>query len=206
MIKKIELIELIQDRLSGEMSEDSLGSLHEDIVEYNIGRAYNSAMINIYRRQSYNIDNYAKRFKGISVTYDSDEELYKSILPANIVQIPRIGGGIVKVQQSKGRGLIFQPVTDTDIELSYDLDVELVDDVIGYTLVGNELTYYNMTSQVASGGVKMDLVIPFEEYGYEDNVPMPSGSDFDVYSMTVEMLLGKPPADQLNNNQEDNKG
>jgi len=105
----------------------------------------------------------------------------------------------------KNRSMAFEPMKDNEVELTFGQDLNLIDDVIGYTVLGMKVYYYGMTAPVAEGNVKMDLIIPFEEYDYEDYVPIPSGTDMDIMGMTLNMIQGKPMSDQITNNQIDNK-
>jgi len=205
MIKKIDYIEAVANRVAGEMTTDYLGSLHERAIETYLGRAFNTSMLQVYRTQRFNMDNYAKRYFDISIDYDAGEELYYSMIPASYIQIPRVAGGVWKVQQMKNRSMAFEPMKDNEVELTFGQDLNLIDDVIGYTVLGMKIYYYGMTAPVAEGTVKMDLIIPFEEYDYEDYVPIPSGTDMDIMGMTLNMLQGKPMSDQITNNQIDNK-
>lgn len=61
------------------------------------------------------------------------------------------------------------------------------------------IEYKNMTTTIADNNVRIEIIIPFEEYDYEDDVLLPSGLQTQLIQVTTEYLLNKPPEDMINN-------
>jgi hypothetical protein len=200
MIKKIEFIEDIQFRLTSQMSTKQMSRFHERIIEHNIGLAYSTVLLDLYAKGFYNLDDFSKRFTSVAVTLDTTQNKYFSTLPDNIISFPRTGSGIVKIIPIQGEQLQLVPRKSQDIELIRNLELSQIDNTIKYTLRGNSVEYVNMSEDIASVGVNMDLVIPFSSYDYDDDVPIPHGQNERMKGMVLSMLLNNPVDDQLNNN------
>lgn len=205
MIKKIELVELVQKRLVGQLSNEQSGSFDTQMVAKYIGRAFNMVLWEIFTGGLYNLDNYTKKYTSVAVSYNSTEEKYYSVLPEKIVQLRRPGSGVMKIQTIKGTALSFIPVANQEVELLDGQEVDLIDSSIRYVVIGQTVEYINMTSSIAGVGVKMYLVIPFDSYDWDDDVMIPSGQDQRLIDLAVNFATGQPIDDQLNNNQQDNR-
>jgi hypothetical protein len=205
MITKIQLVEIIQKRLAGQLSEEQAGAFDSQMVAKYIGRAFNTLMWEIFRGGLYNMDNYTKRYSSVTVTYDSTQEIYTSTLPEDIVQLPRIGSGVMKIQTITGTGVNFAPASNQEFDLLDGTEVDLIDSTIRFNVRSQTIEYKNMTSAIASVGVKMDLVIPFDSYDWDDTVMIPAGQDQRLIELVVGFAMGQPIDDQLNNNQLDNR-
>jgi hypothetical protein len=208
---KEKLVEVFTRRLVGQLSSDSAGSFDQPLVAEYMNMAFNTVMWEIYTKGVFNLDNYTKRYPetigatGIAVTYDSYQDLYFSILPVDMVPLPRVGSGVVKIQTLKGSALSFVPMASVEKEMLDGQEVDLIDDTIRYIVRGDIIEYTNMTSNIASVGVKIDIVRPFNAYDWDENVFIPSGQDQRFYEMTVSFATGQPIDDQLFNNQQDNR-
>lgn len=205
MITKAELVELIRRRLVGQISNESEGSFDEPLIAKYLGRAFNMVLWEVFRGGVHNLDNYNKRYTGVAVAYNSTKDRYFSTLPADIVQLPRVGSGVLKIQTQTGTTAKFIPISSQEVEFIDGQEVDLISNNIRYVIRGKEVEYFGMTSAIASVGVDMDLVIPIDEYDWDDDVMIPSGQDQRLIEITVAFATGQPVDDQINNNQQDNR-
>lgn len=200
MIRKIALIELIKYRLKGKTTNDN--NIDNRMVSYYIGRAFNQLLYETFRKDFDNLDSYTKTYLNVDVLDEESTEISYSVLPAPIVQFPLVADGIRNIQTMKGGSFEFAPMTNDELSLSDGLDVNIIDDVIGYAFKNGRIEYKGMTSDILDGGgVRMDLVIPFEEYEDMDYVQIPSGQDERLFQLVVNSLFGIP-YDSLNDNNE----
>jgi hypothetical protein len=81
----------------------------------------------------------------------------------------------------------------------YGGEFDSIDDVIGYSLSGSIITYYNFDPIITA--VKMDLVIDFTEWDLSEDVPIPSGQDLEVINI-IRQMYNLIPVDKLNNQNE----
>lgn len=202
MIQKIKLIELVKHRLEGEAETKNLGKFHPVVIEYNIGQVYNTLLVQVLQQGLSNIDPYTKEYKDVSISQDADTDMYYSTLPDQIVLIPRrAGNGIVSIRPMNNDGNVeYVPITDGTLRIIEGLEVDLIDDVVGYSFTNGRIEYKGMTESIAADNVRIKLVIPFESYAETDYVQIPTGSNDTLISMVLNKMLGTPDSDNLNNN------
>lgn len=185
---KAHLIEAIADRFP---------DVHELVIEFHIARAYNQIIYQTFRLDPNNLDLYSKTYKDVAIVKDDDTNIYYSVLPAAIVQLPDVQDGVRRVSPMKTNDrVVFFPVPRDSWDVFETLDVQLTDDGIGYSVTNLRVEYDHKDSDVDT--VKMDLVIDFAEYDEEDEVNIPSGQDAQLISIVEQFINGTPPPDKLN--------
>ena len=199
MIKK-KLIELVRHRVTGVYESKEMGKLGEQMLEQYIGRAFNSLLIEVFRQNLSNFDPYTKTYLSVAISQEASTEIYYSTLPAPVIQLPRIGDGVMRISGMTSTSIEYVPITNGMLQVTDGLEVDTIDDVVGYVYKNGRIEYQGMTSTLAAGTVKMELVIPFEEYEMTDRVNIPTGSDDVLIRRVIELLMGIPDSDQLNNN------
>ncbi len=200
MIQKKALIELVRDRINGEFQAKQLSKFGDRKIAYYIGQVYNSALVATFTRNLTDFTPYIKEYQSVAIAQDATTETYYSTLPAPIVVLPRrAGSGIMRISGLTSTSIEFVPMTNGDLQTIDGLEVDDVDDVIGYVFKNGRIEYQGMTVAVAAGTVKMELVIPFEEYDDDDYVQIPTGSNELIIKGVVELLIGTPDSDRLNN-------
>jgi hypothetical protein len=199
MITKKELIELVRHRVNGEFQAKQLGKVGDQMLAYYIGRAFNQMLIEVFRRNLANFDPYTKEYTGIAISQDETTNVYYSTLPAPVVQLPRIGDGVLQVSGDTSASLEFVPITNNCLQVKDGLDVDTIDDVVGYCFKNGRIEYQGITNTIAEGTVRMLLVIPFEEYLEDDYVQIPTGTDEALIRSVIDLLIGTPDADRANN-------
>lgn len=206
MITKKAYIELVRDRINGEYESKHLGKLSNKKIDYYISLAYNSALVGMFTKGLVSYENYTKEYQDVAIIQDTNTDVYYSVLPAPIIVIPRrAGSGIVRISGMNSSSVEYVPMTNGDFKVIDGLEVDLIDDVVGYIFKHGRIEYYGMTTELVASTVKMELVIPFEEYNDTDYVQIPTGTDDMIIKNIIQMLMGQPDADRLNNGNTVNK-
>lgn len=206
MIEKKALIELIRHRANGELQAKQLGKVSDQMVAYFTGRIYNSLLSEVLSRNYGNTDPYVKEYVGVAISQDATTDVYYSTLPEKVISIPRMAGnGVISIRATKSVSVEFAPMTNSTFRVIDGLDVDQIDDVIGYVYKNGKVEYQGMTATVAAGTVKMELIVPFEAYDDTDTISIPTGMDEQLIGRTVNMLLNTLDADRMNDGNSLNK-
>ena len=206
MIQKKALIELVRERISGEFEAKQIGKVGDQKLAYYIGQVYNSALVAIFTRNLTNFDPYTKEYQSVAISQDGNTNVYYSTLPSPIIMIPRkAGNGIMRISGMTSNSIEFVPMTNNMLQTIEGLEVDDVDDVVGYVFKNGRIEYQGMTATIAAGIVKMELIIPFEEYEDTDYVQIPTGSNEIIIQGVVQLLVGTPDADRINDGNSVNK-
>ncbi len=197
---KGKLISLIRGNIFGNsVTVDRLYLADERRVELDITAALNTLFFQAFKKDPSNLDRYSKPYLNIPVTYEASTQSYYSILPATVIQYPVVGDGIWNINTMVGRDVTFVPVQMNDKELMFDNEFNSLDDVIGYSLSGSRVDYFNFDPIITA--VKMDLVVAFTEWDINEDIPIPSGQDLEVINI-IRQMYNLKPADRLNNQNE----
>ena len=277
---KAVLIELLRGYLSGESAtQDILHKIDPRRLEIYIGRAFNTLMYDIFRKDTSSLSLYCKTYTARVIAQDSITGVYSTTLPATIIQLPDAASGVRRVSFDNGTGIQFVPISAEQAESFQGLDVSntTINSVPGYFLRHNDkIEFFNMPSTMESetgtadaggsgtalvkktgtafessnitvgdiihnttdgswaeivtitddtnivttalaGGtantwaeddaylcpsLRVDLVLPFDEYLSTDDVYIPSGKDIELLGILIELLTNRPPVDLLNDNAE----
>jgi hypothetical protein len=201
MIKE-KLIFLIRSRIIGDSpSVDTLRQGDPRNIELAIAAVLNTIFYDAFKNHSSNLDTYSKTYKNVAVTKDADTNIYSSILPAKVVQFPRVSDGIMNINEMKGQDVMFVPLKNDDVDMMYGIESDLIDDVIKYVRKGNLVEYYNFDPTITE--VRMDLVVDFTEWAMDEDIPIPSGQDMNIVNMVTQYLKQDiRPTDLLNNESE----
>jgi len=208
MIEKKALVELIRHRANGELEAKQLGKVSDQMTAYYVGRVYNSMLAEVLAKNFSNTDPYVKEYTGVSISQDGTTNVYYSTLPEKIINIPRrAGNSVISIRGAQSESIEFAPMKNNMFRIIDGLDVDMVDDVIGYVCKpqNNRVEYQGMTATVASGTVKMELIVPFETYDDTDEISIPTGMDEVLIRRTVDLIMGIPDADRINDNNSLNK-
>lgn len=192
-MKKIELIEVINQRLPHKLHPKSLALV--------LGRAYNQILFDTFNKNFQNLDLFTKTFTHVPIKHDTDQDLYYSELPAAIVKLPIAGDGVRRISGMKGKSIEFVPITSGDAFLYADLEVgNIKQTVIPFYVINNRVEYIWDAKIADMKEVKMQLVVPLEEYDMLDEIYIPSGRDELLIETTINLAFGTPPEKETNDN------
>jgi hypothetical protein len=197
---KAKYIELVKVNVfGGKSTVDRLHIADPRRIELDISAALNTLFFKTFKKDPSNLDRYSKPYLNVPVQYESTTQTYYSILPAKVIQYPVVGDGIWNINTMLGKDVTFAPVQMGNKEFLFESEWKEIDDVIGYSLSGNRVDYFNFDPIITA--VKMDLVVDFTEWGMDEDVPIPSGQDLEVLNI-VRQMYGMKPVDKLDNQNE----
>lgn len=193
------LIELITQRLK---FTDSKTQFHPLYVQGALDLMWQQLCAESYNDDIQDINFYTKKYTAVTVVEDIDDELYYSDLPEEMIRLPRIGEGVISINQTNSRGSDFKPLRGKDFRLMTSQEVFRIGDDI-YFYVGYNRIYYgqSMTDEIVSSGVDIDMCIPFSKYDIDEELPLPAGQSNTLVKMAIEYLAGTPVVNTNNKNE-----
>jgi hypothetical protein len=145
---------------------------------------------------------YTKQYTPVTVSQDSNGRYY-SDLPDVIIHLPRVSSGVVRISQLAGTDMDFAPVSERDFVMMRSQEVFAISNTIYYYVTKDDINYGdNMTTSIASSGVRIDMVIPFRSYDLDEDIPIPSGKAQEFINLALQFLGATPPVDLVNKNSE----
>lgn len=166
-------------------------------IEQFCGRVFNKIIYQTFRLDSSNLDLYCKEYTGIGVSYDEATDTYYITLPEQIVQLPDQAEGVRRINRMKGKGREFVPIKKDSRRVFDSLGTTKIDPTIGYMVTGGRVEL-ERNPNLGEQTLRMDLVIPFEKYDYEDEIYVPSGQDDVFFAMLDQLINGVPVKDKIN--------
>jgi hypothetical protein len=170
---------------------------HNEVVDRAIERVLNQLYITTFLADPLFIQRYVKRFGGttaIAVSHDAVSGLYFSLYPTgySFVPLPDKASGVRRVSTVVQGGVTFYPIDQREMELissgSYYSNVSTK---IGYCVTQDRIEYLGMTPTIATAGVRLDMLVPFSDYGENDEILIPEipNADKGQFTDTVLMIL-----------------
>ncbi len=199
MIKQA-LIESVQKRLQ---QHDKTGRYHDRLVEAYITLATNTILRNVV-----DLDYYAKTYENVAVEHDALTNKYYSLYPVPIVQTIDIQKGVRSINTMEGEAMEFAPVTGNDMSLISGMGVFEDSFITGYLPLRERVVYLGepLFDDGEDGTpvteVKMNLIVPFSEYGKNEDYPVPGASDLELFDLVSQLMSTIPPKDLLNDNKD----
>lgn len=206
-MRKIELIELVIDYLSGgDAPADVRGHQHPEIIAKHIEAAYSELILQTFleakKHSDYSmLDMFSKRFT-LSVTMQEGTSYGYADLPFPIMQLPK-NASIREVTYTDDRASAFAPIESTANTIFSELEVNDVDDTELYWVAKDpdSNNIYKIYFDKLNDGtieVYIKLVVPLYEFNDYDDVCFPMGKESAIFDLVIEKLRGKPPEDILN--------
>ncbi|HKJ46407.1 MAG TPA: hypothetical protein VJ945_01285 [Flavobacteriaceae bacterium] len=206
-MRKINLIELVQDYLAGgDVAEDLMGRYHYEIVAGHINTAYNKIVFNTYMEaktySDYSIlDAWCKNYTLTLADVSSNKGRVK--LPFPPVQLPN-NMGILQVN-SNGNISDAYAYRETNSHAVFSkLEVGSVSTKTFFYLEMNDqdetethvLKFENLPDGITDVDVKM--IVPFDRIDDYDTVAMPAGKEDIIMEYVIQLMRTKPPEDTIN--------
>lgn len=209
-MKKINLIEMVQDFLAGgDAPPDMVGQYHPEMIKKYLENAYNQVVYQVWMN--------GKKFSDYS-QLDVWSKVYECAvlgtapsgyaqLPFAPVQLPN-NMGIRQVSDHDDEANVFAYIEATANVVFNELEVSSYDDTPTFRLEQNNVSTTGshvlkfgqlpVTSPISAVDVMM--IVPLEEMGDYDDVAMPAGMEDILVKQTVEFLAKKPMQDTVNDN------
>lgn len=165
-----------------------------EVIEWTIDKVYAQMVRSIPDYRWDDFDFITKEYTSEVAAEDSTTGRYYVDLPAPLVAFSVPAEAVRHVNTNQGTDLDFIPLRETDWELANGLFSHDNINVIGYIPRQDKIWFTeNMTSDIATAGVRLVLAIPFSSFDDDDTVTMPGG-DVDIISMVMQILQGVQPA------------
>ena len=203
---KAELRSLVKNAL---LKIDNTNKYHNNVIDHSIEHAMNQIYGDLFRNNPSDLDDYTKSYgddeSPIAITLDSGTGYYYSTLPKPIVPIGDKASG---VRHIRGYGTPvagsytrqdynFVPMTRKELDLISDTYTGEYDGLsfgtIGYVVRRDKVQYYGLDATthliiIDTGGVGMDLLVPFTAFDDTDIVMLPFGQDKKIQEMIMVFL------------------
>ena len=201
-MKKIHLIELVQDFLAGgDMVADLKGKFHPEIIANHLALAYNQVIMQTYleakQYSDYSIlDSWAKNFT-VSIVSG------KVALPFPPVALPN-AMGILQVCPSTDLTNAFAYRETNSNAVFAELEVGSVSTRPTFYLEQNAGTGINshvlILGNVPGGTTSLyvKMIVPLSEIDDFETVSIPAGKEKLLVDTTIELMMSKPPEDKVN--------
>lgn len=201
MIKKA-FLELIQKRLKPIDETNQFG------LQYIEGVAdiyWQKFAMNYMSKSAMDSSFYTKSYNVTSVSADSNG-VFSVDLPANIIRYPSTyystgAEGVTSMYALSASQWDFKPIREVEYYSIRNLEVYLAAKE-HYYWVGYSKVYFsdNITAEIQSNGVRMNLMIPFSSYGMSEFLPLPNDVDQVLAEYVINYIMGTPLPDLKNNN------
>lgn len=216
-MKKINLVEMVQDFLASDMPGDMVSQYHPEIIKKYLENAFHQVVYQVWlnskKFSDYSqLDAWTKTYtlQLYNPAYSGGLGSGNIRLPFPPVQLPN-NMGIRQVHATDDESVLFAYLENTAVSIFEELEVSSIDLTPTFrleqnnTLAGTEshilklsripLTIYNVPPVVTYVDVKM--IVPLEEIGDYEDIAMPAGQEDTLVKQTIEFLTKKPPQDTL---------
>ena len=178
---------------------DPTRQFHQNMVNNALSLSYENFVYDTYKYRIHELDSMGREY-AVSVAQDGTSARYYSNLPCSIIEIDKVGSGILEVSTVSGYSYTFVPMYLQEIKRISGLEVEAMTDEIGYALIGTKIYYSSMTSAIQSEGVRMTVIPQFTEYTLDEEIPIPKSQSERFMETVLNVLNVVRPELLLNNN------
>lgn len=197
---KAKLIRLVEEMFTGvNATADGRNKYHPLYIEQFFIPAF-ADLMKIFHKDMSNFDQYCKIFPDIAILYDAATDMYYSILPVSVLQLPDSAKGVRRVSGMQNNRTVQFIALKRD---SWDIwglnNVAATSTEIGYSVMIDRVEYFR-NPEIPSNKVKMYLCPTFDSYKMADDIPIPSGSASQLFAIMQGMMQGQRPSDKINNN------
>lgn len=195
--------EYISEAISYVGRIDNTRRVHPRVVEAALSNAINTVWSVIYEQNPHDVSLYTKTYENVDVTGEKTyltDDYTESGEAIDMVNLPRIGGGVMGVRPVGDNDIMFFPISIRDAMFQSRLESSNYTLDVGYIVRGNELEYIGIPSEITQ--VDVDVVRSFTEYGYEETFYMPWRQE-DVMNMVLTKLGIATPVSLKNNNSDE---
>lgn len=194
-MKKIEIIDLLKHRLAnGDCPQELKGKYHPEIIGKHCVLALNYLIKEIAYKEAQRdnnfsmLDVYAKTFKNVEILKDTDRDEYYSLLPANVIPLPK-NRGVRLISPMKNQKYSFVYRDNNTANIHGNLDVEDVLTRPRYYVEGDKIFYSkHLISDINK--VLIKLIVDFDGLDDEDDVPIPSGYGKLIFDLVFQSMQG----------------
>ena len=188
---------------------DKTARYHDRVLDAVIEKTLNELYTEVFIANPLTLQRYTKGYgytTPLIIMYEAVTGIYYTILPENIVPFNDKASGVRRIAPATQIGTSFFPMDQREWDLATKgVQSSKVKDGIGYIVNFARVEYYGITSNIITSGVRMDLIIPFSEYGDANVVLIPEHLDDGkrgFIDRVVARLVTIPPVDLKDDNKE----
>jgi len=177
---------------------DKENKYHEMVIDHAVDHALAQIYWEVWKQNPPELDNYTKEYgvsTAITVTQNATTTIYESTIPEVYIPMPDKASGIRHIFTLEQGGIVFVPMSQTEIDYVPNTLVGELTDRIGYAVKNEKVEYWNMNAVVAAAGVRMEILIPFTAYEDDDVVKLPFGINEEILQLVLVYLKDLPEVD-----------
>ncbi len=195
---KEQYIEIVKGILtSADPNPDVEEKYHEARIELFISMAFNDIIYQVFARNLDETDLYVRTYT-VDVEFDTIYGQYFADLPARVLQLPR-NMGIHKISPVR-ENWSFVPINQLSEEVFNELEVNNHCTEPSYFYTPKRVFFQNYDWKNRHiKKLRLDIVIPFEEYDDKDEIVIPAGKESTILGFVTQMLGQQLPADHTTN-------
>lgn len=201
---KAEIISFVRNELG---KIDKTNKYHPVVIEKAITIAFNQGYNDVFDQDPRVLDNYTVTYGGdgspIAIAADANTGIHESSLPAEYVPFKDKNSGVRNIATVAQSAVKFYPVSKREFEILPNTlvgELNANDERAYYVVRKDTIEYYGVPASVVHIGVRMDIVIPFDNYADDDDVLIPFGKDLQLIAAIIEILRSTPKVDLIDNN------
>lgn len=211
-MKKIQLIEAVQDFFASDLAGDVKGKYHPGIIAVHLSNAFNQTVYNVWLN--------GKKFSDFS-QLDAWSRVYEAnvlsqigtkahaFLPFAPVQLPD-GMGIRQVCDHDDNTTVLAPIEATSNVVFAELEVDDMDDTATYRLEQSNLfTGAGQSSHLlrlermpvtpdAITSLDIMMIVPISELDDYDDISIPASMEDNLIRQVIDLMMKKPQVDNYN--------
>ena len=177
--------------IKGKMTDlikDATGNKFKDrTINLHIENAWNTVVGQLFKSDPSSFDLYVKSYT-IPVT-PSKPRPYIT-LPVRTIETNDTANGVRRIFYADDDDLSFVPIPASGAQFYSLLNLDTIDDSIGYLVKSQIVEFWNMPSIVKE--VRVEIVPAWDEYADTDDIPLPSGVANLIIQQAVATLSNQP--------------
>ena len=197
---KAEIISFVKNELG---KVDKTNKYHPVVIEKAITLAFNQGYNDVFDQDPRLLDNYTVTYPTVAIAADGTTAILESTLPAEYVPFKDKNSGVRNIATIQQSDVKFFPASKREFEILPNTligELNTADEIAYYVVRKGTVEYYGVPATIVSAGVRMDIVIPFDNYAADDTVIIPFGKDIQLIMAIIEVLRSTPNIDLIDNN------
>lgn len=186
----------------GEFNADIFKKLHPKIIENYIELATSNVMFQIFKANPNNYDTYCKWYPSCAIV-PYIMNLYKADYPTKFNQDTTKGNSIKKIVCTEDyETALFFPSTVTEAIQLMRAGTTGRQNTIPFVTQKDGIVFYGHNKNITS--VNIFAFKPLSEYGKDEDLPIPAGSEEIILQFVYKYALGEQPAKMVVDGNPDN--
>lgn len=204
---KQNLIDLCIDYLTGDATPEMRRKYHPVIIEKHIDAVFKQIVNEVHKDAIKHcdygqLDSFTKSYV-VDILTDTERDQKYSILPVSPIKLYK-NRGVRSVTATKDRSYTFIYQENGSDDIYSPLECWQVSDKPRYEIEGNRV-YFSEHLKQDIDKVRINIIASFESLDDTDEVSIPAGQERFILEQVAKLMLIKPTADTINDNNENSK-